>query len=98
MTTDVVEPSTRVVEVDDTAAPDRDLVGTYLHEISRTPLLNAAQEVELAKQVEAGLLAEFWLDDGTFPEHVTRSELTRLVAEGRRAKDAFILANLRLVV
>ena len=49
MTTDVVEPSTRVVEADDTAVPDRDLVGTYLHEISRTPLLNAAQEVELAK-------------------------------------------------
>jgi RNA polymerase sigma factor (sigma-70 family) len=98
MTTDVVEPSARVVEADDSAAPDRDLVGTYLHEISRTPLLSAAQEVELAKQVEAGLLAEFWLDDGTFPEHVTRTELTRLAAEGRRAKDAFILANLRLVV
>ncbi|HEY3001536.1 MAG TPA: sigma-70 factor domain-containing protein, partial [Kribbellaceae bacterium] len=29
---------------DDAAVPDRDLVGTYLHEISRTPLLDAAQE------------------------------------------------------
>jgi RNA polymerase sigma factor (sigma-70 family) len=98
MTTDVVESRTRISEPDDTAAPDRDLVGTYLHEISRTPLLDAAQEVELSKQVEAGLLAEYWLENGDVPDYVTRTELSRLVAEGRRAKDAFILANLRLVV
>src|ERR1044071_4287403 len=38
-------------------AEERDLVGVYLHEISKTPLLDAAQEVILAKAVEAGLYA-----------------------------------------
>ncbi len=95
--TNVVEQGTRVVD-DDAVAPDRDLVGTYLHEISRTPLLNAAQEVELSKQVEAGLLAEHWLTEGGRRKGVTKAELTALAADGRQAKDAFILANLRLVV
>jgi len=98
MTANVVEPVGRVVEIDDGVVPDRDLVGTYLHEISRTPLLNAAQEVELAKQVEAGLYAEQLLLDGKVPDGVTDVELKNLVELGRRAKDAFILANLRLVV
>jgi RNA polymerase sigma factor (sigma-70 family) len=83
---------------DDAVAPDRDLVGTYLHEISRTPLLDAIQEVELAKAVEAGLYAEQLLSNGTIPAGATAVELRLLVGEGRRAKDAFILANLRLVV
>ena len=83
---------------DDAAAPDRDLVGTYLHEISRTPLLDAVQEVELAKAVEAGLYAEQLLESKQIPAGATALELRLLVGEGRRAKDAFILANLRLVV
>jgi RNA polymerase sigma factor (sigma-70 family) len=83
---------------DDAVVPDRDLVGTYLHEISRTPLLDAVQEVELAKAVEAGLYAEQLLESGQIPAGATALELRLLVGEGRRAKDAFILANLRLVV
>jgi DNA-directed RNA polymerase sigma subunit (sigma70/sigma32) len=83
---------------DDAAVPDRDLVGTYLHEISRTPLLDAAQEVELSKAVEAGLYADELLTTGQYPAGATEAELRTLVAEGQRAKDAFILANLRLVV
>ena len=83
-------------------AEERDLVGVYLHEISRTPLLDAAQEVDLAKAVEAGLYAEHLLDTldagGELPAGVSRDELERLVAEGERAKDRFIRANLRLVV
>jgi len=86
------------VDRDDAAVPDRDLVGTYLHEISRTPLLDAAQEVELSKSVEAGLYAEHLLLTGQVPAGVTEVELKRLIAEGQRGKDAFILANLRLVV
>jgi RNA polymerase sigma factor (sigma-70 family) len=86
------------VDRDDAAVPDRDLVGTYLHEISRTPLLDAVQEVELSKAVEAGLYAEQLLAAGEVPAGATTLELRRLVAEGRRAKDAFIVANLRLVV
>ena len=48
----------------DEVAEERDLVGVYLHEISRTPLLDAAQEVDLSKAIEAGLYAEHLLDDG----------------------------------
>src|SRR5215213_8266169 len=99
MTTDVVEPGTRLADLDDGAVPDRDLVGTYLHEISRTPLLNAEQEVELAKRVEAGLYAERLLDEGAaMPAGASVAELSVLAADGRQAKDAFITANLRLVV
>jgi len=83
----------------DQVAEERDLVGVYLHEISRTPLLDAVQEVELSKSIEAGLLAEHWLDDPDGrPEGVSTEELELLVAEGNRAKDLFIRANLRLVV
>jgi RNA polymerase sigma factor (sigma-70 family) len=80
-------------------AEERDLVGVYLHEISKTPLLDAAQEVVLAKAVEAGLYAEHLLDLGEWPGiDATRTELEKLVVAGERAKDQFIRANLRLVV
>jgi RNA polymerase sigma factor (sigma-70 family) len=79
-------------------AEERDLVGVYLHEISKTPLLDAAQEVILAKAVEAGLYAEHLLESGDWSGNVTRPELEKLVVEGVRAKDQFIRANLRLVV
>ena len=82
----------------DEVAEERDLVGVYLHEISRTPLLDAAREVELSKAIEAGLYAEHLLEVGKLPKGVGREELERLVAEGERAKDLFIRANLRLVV
>ncbi|MET0414897.1 MAG: sigma-70 family RNA polymerase sigma factor [Actinoplanes sp.] len=82
----------------DQVAEERDLVGVYLHEISRTPLLDAAKEVELSKAIEAGLYAEFLLDDGEIPRGVSREELERIVVEGQKAKDLFIRANLRLVV
>jgi RNA polymerase sigma factor (sigma-70 family) len=82
----------------DEVAEERDLVGVYLHEISRTPLLDAAQEVELSRAIEAGLYAEHLLDEGPIPAGVKKSELGILVDEGERAKDRFIRANLRLVV
>src|SRR6266545_1964082 len=82
----------------DAVAEERDLVGVYLHEISRTPLLDAAKEVELAKAVEAGLYAEQLLESGKTVKGASRAELERLVTEGERAKDQFIRANLRLVV
>ncbi len=82
----------------DQVAEERDLVGVYLHEISRTPLLDAAQEVELSKSIEAGLLAEHWLEEGQQPKGVGREDLELLITEGNRAKDLFIRANLRLVV
>jgi RNA polymerase sigma factor (sigma-70 family) len=82
----------------DEVAEERDLVGVYLHEISRTPLLDAAAEVELSKSIEAGLYAEHLLEADRLPAGATRDELEWLIAEGERAKDLFIRANLRLVV
>ncbi len=87
------------------AAEGRDSVGMYLDEIARTPLLDAAQEVELSKAIEAGLFAEQLLGEGRVgragggaPKRATREELEWLVAEGRRAQQQFTTANLRLVV
>lgn len=82
----------------DEVAEERDLVGVYLHEISRTPLLDAAKEVDLSKAIEAGLYAEHLLGEDRVPAGVEREDLERLVVEGERAKDLFIRANLRLVV
>src|SRR4051794_27382782 len=78
----------------DQVAEERDLVGVYLHEISRTPLLDAAQEVDLAKAIEAGLYAEYLLDDEVDTDKATETELRGLVIAGERAKDLFIRANL----
>ncbi|MEU6976052.1 MULTISPECIES: sigma-70 family RNA polymerase sigma factor [unclassified Streptomyces] len=79
---------------------DRDLVGMYLDEIARTPLLDAAKEVELSQTIEAGVYAQQILDAEVESEAggATREELEALVAEGERAKDLFIKSNLRLVV
>jgi RNA polymerase sigma factor (sigma-70 family) len=82
----------------DQVAEERDLVGVYLHEISKTPLLDAASEVELSKAIEAGLYAEYLLESDQLPEGVTAAELNRVMVEGESAKDRFIRANLRLVV
>ncbi|GGU32918.1 sigma-70 family RNA polymerase sigma factor [Streptomyces lavendofoliae] len=79
---------------------DRDLVGMYLDEIARTPLLDAAKEVELSQTIEAGVFAQQILDGEVDSDAAgaSREELERLVAEGERAKDVFIRSNLRLVV
>lgn len=79
---------------------DRDLVGMYLDEIARTPLLDAAKEVELSQIIEAGVYAQQILDGaierkGKKP---SQEELEALAAEGERAKEVFIRSNLRLVV
>ncbi len=83
----------------------RDSVGLYLDEIARNPLLDAATEVELAKTIEAGLMAQHLLDTGRIarakggaPMRATREELEWLAEEGQKAIDTFITANLRLVV
>ncbi|MGW1604574.1 sigma-70 factor domain-containing protein, partial [Streptomyces eurythermus] len=78
---------------------DRDLVGMYLDEIARTPLLDAAKEVELSQTIEAGVFAQQVLDgEEESRTDATREELEALVAAGERAKDVFIRSNLRLVV
>nr|WP_145777677.1 RNA polymerase sigma factor SigB [Micromonospora olivasterospora] len=75
-----------------------DLVRAYLNGIGRTKLLTAAQEVELARRIEAGLFAEEKLATCTPVSAALRSDLELIVAEGRTAKDHLLEANLRLVV
>lgn len=79
---------------------DRDLVGMYLDEIARTPLLDAAKEVELSQTIEAGVYARHILDGEVESDAggASREELEALFAAGERAKDVFIRSNLRLVV
>ena len=77
----------------------KDAVGLYLDSIAKTPLLNAVDEVELARAIEAGLFAEQVLagavDSST---DATSEELETIVTEGQLAMQRFIKANLRLVV
>jgi RNA polymerase primary sigma factor len=81
-----------------------DPVRMYLREIGRVPLLIAAQEVELAKRIEAGAEASERLADldaagelGALPVDEAAT-LQRLADDGDEAKSALIQANLRLVV
>src|SRR5205085_10589998 len=69
----------------------------YLREISRTPLLNAEEEVELAKAIEAGKEAQQRLESETLPNE-ERQHLERVVQAGNAARRRMIEANLRLVV
>jgi RNA polymerase primary sigma factor len=75
-----------------------DLVRIYLREIGRVPLLTAEDEVELAKAIEAGLFADEKLAGGQPCRGARQGELSLLAAEGLRAKQRLIEANLRLVV
>ncbi|MGI5500536.1 sigma-70 family RNA polymerase sigma factor [Lentzea sp. CA-135723] len=76
---------------------DGDSVGQYLRDVGRTPLLTAAEEVDLSRRIEAGVYAAHLLETGEIGKREPRL-LRRLVAEGERAKDHMIRANLRLVV
>ena len=82
----------------DSAGPSSDLFRQYLREIGRIPLLTAADEVELARRVEAGLFAEERLGSATDLDSQLALDLDRLVVLGRMAKRRLIEANLRLVV
>jgi RNA polymerase primary sigma factor len=75
-----------------------DLVRIYLREIGRVPLLTAEAEVELAKSIEAGLFADEKLQGGFPLMDAAGAELDQLAADGIRAKQRLIEANLRLVV
>jgi RNA polymerase primary sigma factor len=54
---DLTEPGTSRIDVDLLKAPTNDPVRMYLKEIGKVPLLNAAQEVDLARRIEAGEFA-----------------------------------------
>lgn len=82
----------------DTGGPSSDLFRQYLREIGRIPLLTAAEEVELARGVEAGLFAEEKLRLAPDLDSQLALDLDKLVVTGRMAKRRLIEANLRLVV
>ncbi len=87
-------PAQQVVTAGATADPVKD----YLKQIGKVALLNAEQEVELAKRIEAGLFAEERLNAGIQMEPKLRRELEWIAQDGRRAKNHLLEANLRLVV
>jgi RNA polymerase primary sigma factor len=88
-------PAARVAIAGATADPVKD----YLKQIGKVPLLNAEQEVELAKRIEAGLFAEEKLAEaGQSLSSDLRIDLEWIAEDGRRAKDHLLEANLRLVV
>ncbi len=82
----------------DSQSPAADLVRVYLNGIGRTALLDAQQEVELAKRIEAGLFAKHMLGSDDFLSSSRRADLRRLVRDGQTAKNHLLEANLRLVV
>jgi RNA polymerase primary sigma factor len=88
-------PAAQVVAAGATADPVKD----YLKQIGNVALLNAEQEVELAKRIEAGLFAEEKLaEEGDALTAEFRDELTWIAEDGGRAKKHLLEANLRLVV
>jgi RNA polymerase primary sigma factor len=88
-------PAARVATVGANADPVKD----YLKQIGKVPLLNAGQEVELAKRIEAGLFAAQKLAEGSGNLSTeARIDLEQIAEDGRRAKNHLLEANLRLVV
>jgi RNA polymerase primary sigma factor len=88
-------PAAQVASAGATADPVKD----YLKQIGKVPLLNAEQEVELAKRIEAGLFAEEKLAEGMDgPGSAARLDMEWIAEDGRRAKNHLLEANLRLVV
>ena len=79
-----------------------DSVRAYLKQIGKVALLNAEQEVSLAKRIEAGLYANYRLkqikDSGERLSPMNRRDLREIDRDGRKAKNHLLEANLRLVV
>ncbi|MFI0407926.1 RNA polymerase sigma factor [Actinomadura sp. 3N508] len=88
-------PAQQIAAAGATADPVKD----YLKQIGKVPLLNAEQEVELAKRIEAGLFAEERLAvAGSAMTEEDLEDFEWIAEDGRRAKNHLLEANLRLVV
>jgi RNA polymerase primary sigma factor len=87
-----------------TSGSTADPVKMYLREIGRVPLLSAAEEVSLAKRIEAGLEAEERITDLNISGEIDtidvgeKAKLRRITRDGERANSELTQANLRLVV
>ena len=79
-----------------------DSVRAYLKQIGKVALLTAEEEVSLAKRIEAGLYAQYKIDQakeaGERLAHAQRRDLREISRDGQRAKNHLLEANLRLVV
>ncbi|WP_275001610.1 RNA polymerase sigma factor [Promicromonospora iranensis] len=98
-TDDDDQPAQQVMTAGATADPVKD----YLKQIGKVALLNAEQEVELAKRIEAGLFAEERLATTEFDRNDKdqrrfERDLKWIAHDGKRAKNHLLEANLRLVV
>jgi len=90
--------TSRVDQDLDAQSPAADLVRVYLNGIGKTALLNAADEVELAKRIEAGLYAQHLLDTRKRLGENRKRDLAAVVRDGQAARRHLLEANLRLVV
>jgi len=89
------EPVQKVTVAGATADPVKD----YLKQIGKVSLLNAEQEVDLARRIEAGLYAEYKLkNESDTMTSKARRELHFIAQDGQNAKNHLLEANLRLVV
>ena len=91
---DADEPEQQVMVAGATADPVKD----YLKQIGKVALLNAEQEVTLAKRIEAGLFAEESINIGRSLSSADADDYQWISEDGRRAKNHLLEANLRLVV
>ena len=87
-------PVQQVVVAGATADPVKD----YLKQIGKVALLNAEQEVDLAMRIEAGLYAEHVVQAQASDDYRERRDIQLIIADGRKAKNHLLEANLRLVV
>ncbi len=97
-TTDDEISETKAAATDDLENIDTDdTIGLYLKEVSRVPLLNAEEEVELAQRIERGRMAREELAKGNVSNR-RRLELRKLIEDGWAAREHLITANSRLVI
>jgi RNA polymerase nonessential primary-like sigma factor len=97
----------RTAKVVESRMEEGDAVGAYLHSVRRTSLLTAKQEVELAKEIEAGVFADqvladyedtLSLQEVVFKIGATLEDLNALSQRGREARNLFAESNVRLVI
>jgi len=82
----------------DAQSPAADLVRVYLNGIGKRPLLTAAEEVDLAKRIEAGVFARHVLDTDPSLSPSQKADLRAVGRDGEAARNHLLEANLRLVV
>ena len=97
LTRDEETPEIKVAADDLENIDTDDTIGLYLKEVSRVPLLNAEEEVELAQRIERGRMAREELAKGNV-NNKRRLELRKLIEDGWAAREHLITANSRLVI